>query len=220
MDDAKVKIWSAIMSAAAVVGGFLHRALGPVVRTKLHKRREAKKRDVEEKQRSRETLEYMRREFMPNGGYNIHGDIKAIRGMLTSLTHKQDYMDLRARFSMESLAIMHARTDKFGNWLEVDGALQRLTGLAREDFLGRNWYNQIAEPDRDHIIGVWENSLENDLTTHMMFAWQCASGRPLPVEMRAGPLKTPDGDLMGYAIVMTKVDMAIYDPELSTREQT
>lgn len=132
-------------------------------------------------------------------------------------------MARRTDLAMSQLDMAAAQTDDKGWFVEVSRALQRQTGRAREELMGKGWYDAIDERARGLIVSKWESAMRDGREFDEVFQWHKPDGKLILVQLAAWPMRSkwvtkacpPTG---GYVVNSKRLDPMEWEEERERAE--
>lgn len=152
-----------------------------------------------------EDVTAIRGQLFPNGGSSMFDK-------LNQLWIKVRLMDQRHELALNALALGMFRSDKDGDWTWINEAVQRQTGRTDDELVGRGWFSSVAVEQRESIVREWLRSVDDEREMDVVFSWQHreADHKPVPVRLRARPLRDESGEAIGHIGFIQPLDVAVW----------
>jgi len=152
------------------------------------------------------------------GTQSIFRDLRERKKMEKKLMeysqHLEEIVEKRTRELKESEAKLKdlfktipdgiAIVDLDGDLLEFNETTLELFGYSREEIIGKNVFDFVAEEDRERVVWSFEQTLKEG-AIRIQFPVLGKDGRKIPIELNASALKDPKGNLMGFVAVLRDI---------------
>jgi PAS domain S-box-containing protein len=134
-------------------------------------------------------LRFIYQELRPNGGASLRDAIDRQSAELVRLR------GLSAAV-LNSSQIPTFECDPHGRCQFANEAYLRLVGRGREEVLGGNWENCIAQDVREDVMAVWHEAISEGRIFEMRYDYQQPNGHRINALVRADPIPDERGRIV------------------------
>jgi PAS domain S-box-containing protein len=135
-------------------------------------------------------VEVMATALGPNGG-------KSLADAIRRLEESQKRSVARASAVIYATGQAVWEADSAGHFLEVNRAFEQLTGAGSDDVAGRQWISLLHPDCRDRVVREWFHAVA-DRRRFSAEAVLEVDGGSRRVELQAEPMRTSDGEVIGW----------------------